>query len=103
MKKEDLQDRLIQPINKHILLIPREIKNDKRIVLPGSSDKTAAGYAFLEALIVDPACQHVKKGDYCVAVPGAQSMAKFKIIDDEYLVIHEDDVMVIVRKKDVAQ
>ena len=98
MEKEDLKGAMMVPINRFIVMTVEQIETAS-VVLPGNLDNPAAtGRALLLVVDRDDKCERVKKGDYVILKLGAK-LAKFNILEDNYLMCPEDDVGVVIRIK----
>lgn len=98
ISKELVSQLKIVPINKFLVVRPEKIDSGSRIHLASSIGAEAmAGQALFVVDDADPECKQVKKGDYIINKADAKSMAEFRILDDVYFMINEEDIAVVLR------
>lgn len=98
ISKELVQKLKITPINKFLVVSPEKIDTGSKIITAANqSSEIMAGQALFVVDKVDPECKLVRKGDYIINKAESRSMAEFRILDEVYFMINEEDVAVVLR------
>jgi len=97
MKEQDLKDADIIPINKYVLCLGEESK-EALIDLPETGTVSSA-YKVLVVKHVASDCEKVKLDDVVFIGPLAKSSGTIDYCDKRYLMVKEDDIAFISRRK----
>lgn len=97
ISREEIKNSAMIPLNKFVILIPKELESDSSIILPDQSRGRTGRNIMLEVLLVDDVCDRVKPGDFVVVKSGV-NLDKFEFMDDEFLMVEESAIGCIIRR-----